>query len=626
MEPLSQIIIVVLLAAYVFLLVRSGLNGKVVKISALVILLAGLFLYMYGLSMEGYSEGPVAIFFRSLVYSLRLFIFDNYLFEMMKAQYTPLFIDCFVLVQFAAILTSVSAVVTLIGKRARTRVVLTLRRRKFDHIFIGINRRSEMIASGLKGQEVAFIEFPNEEEEGGGVSIDSVLKNMMSSDSDKDSRIFSRFTFLKAKNVLSRTENTDRSVFERIGLRGLKRLIGPDTAFYILSDDSERNLCDLLSILDDKDMYANVIHTCVDREGLTESYKGVLSKTRAHFIYPSSLSVVELMTKPDCHPAYVMSKGGDAAATGEFNAMVVGFGETGQAATKFLYEFSSAVRPDGSVLPANIYVYDDNIDALKGHFVFSSPDIERDVVFFENGGPESGEFWSVLLQRISSLNYIVLSLPDDSKNLELACTIYSYAEKKRRNGLENFRIVVRKRYTPEYEQMLVKRLNEKAGREVIVCFGEYSKIFTVDMIVSRDRSGINGTATALADNLRKNYLEVAASPLPQEIEAGGTGLTYHEKRRLRASRHQYISRANHIPSKLLLLGSGSKDALTAAEMENLARCEHLRYCRYMLSHGYIYAPEDDYVLRTSSMLVPWEDLSEERKQYHRDMVAASFKQ
>lgn len=621
-SPIAQIAAVLLVCIYAVVLFKSRMRGKILRRSALAVLVAGTGMYMYAFHLEFPVQSMTSLFFRSLVSGLKLFIYDTDLCELEKAQELPLFMDLFIMVFYSAILTSVSAIIMLFGKRVRTFFVLKFRHRKFNHIFLGINARSELIARGIENQEIAFIEFPEESDEDR-LSVEQMIKHV-AADEESDKWLSSRHvTILRAKHKLSQ-RNRSTDAFDQMGLMDLKRLVGPETAFYILSDDNERNLHDLLVMTSDPDIMNNTIHACVRREGLAKSYQSVLGKTGAHFIFPSSLSVVELMDNVQYHPIRVMNVDRDengkalGSVSGEFNALVIGFGETGQAALKFIYEFSAAVRSDLSELPVRIYVNDSRLDGLKGQFQFSCPDMEHDnVVVYENTGLESKDFWDTLLKRLDSLNYIEISMGDDAVNMELAFTIFSFAEKKRKNGFDNFKILVRKRYTPEYEKRLLDRLNEKAGHEVMAFFGENEKIFTPAMIVSKNSTGINATATSMADKLEEKYYEVSGM---QKTVATASS-TYHEKRRRRRETHQFISAANHIPSKLYLSGGPE---VSEEVLEKLAVTEHLRYKRYLLAHGYSYSTEDDDVLKTNHELCSWNELPELDRTYHRNVAKASL--
>ena len=148
-------------------------------------------------------------------------------------------------------------------------------------------------------------------------------------------------------------------------------------------------------------------------------------------------------------------------------------------------------------------VSDSRIERLKGQVCFDNPGLgEIGIISYENYGTESSEFWNSLESRINDLNYISISLKDESASLDLACTIFMYAIKKRRNGVTE----------PEEESLLM-----------------------------------------------------------------------------------------------------------------LAKMEHLRYSRYLTAHGYSYGEEDDDVFNTNHQICSWEELREEDRKYHLDMVKAQLK-
>lgn len=627
MPALSSIIsfiFLVLIILYAAVLFKSRLNPKVIKYSAIAILISGTALYMAAFHLEGYTESISTIFFRSLILSVKMFVYDNSdLCELTSVQHYPYFLDVYFFIFYAAMITSLSAILMMFSKRAMTFFMLLFKRRNFDHVFIGVNKRSEIIAGGIKDESIAFIEFPSDKDENE-MSVTRILKGMSSDDAKNSAARHHHTVMLRAKRRFQQ-ENVEDNVFASIGLERLKKFIGPDTAFYILSENAERNLNELMCLLGDKDLSRNTIHVCVSREGVARYYKTILKRSGAHFIYPSSLAVVELMKTPSCHPASAMKplllEDGSVSGmvSGDFNAMVVGFGETGQAVAKFLYEYSAAIGADGKPLPINIIATDSRIDALKGHFIFDNPEIaQTDSIRYESNGTESSLFWENLEARLDGLNYIAISMGDDASNLDLACTIFMYALKKRKGGLDNFRIVVRKRRTLSHEKELVDKLNEKAGREVIVCYGEYEKIFTPEMIVSKERNGINQGATSLASVIAESYKAVSGKQLDLSTESE----SFHVKNRARMELHQLISRSNNLPT--LSVMTAGKSEVSPDVLENLAKREHLRYSRYLTAHGYYYSAEDDDVYKTNHQICPWESLTEEDRQYHRDMVLSQL--
>lgn len=616
---LVQILLLVLLILYAVRLFRSGLDGKVISSWAVIILLMGLGLYMYAYSLEPYKEGGLTTFFRSLISSLKLFVYDNDLLEIHAAQKQPYFLEFFMFTYFAAMLTSASAIIMFFGKRLTTILRLRFRKVKFDHVFLGINSHSQVVASSIdENQEVAFVDFPCDREEVTGFK--KILKNLVES-SNKERFISDRRTvILHAKRNLSDCSGTE-GIFNQTGLAGLSALTDGNTSYYLLSDSTDRNLKDILVLMEDEYFRNVTVHASLKREGLIKSYQQVLGNTGAHFIYPSSLSVVDLISDPESQPAMMMPVDANGAASGEFNAFVLGFGETGQAVTKFLYEMSAAVTSDGGELPVHISVADDNITRLKMGFTISSPALKEGVVTFENCGVASGEYVKKIVDNIDSLNYIALTMPDDAGNLETACDLYNYALTRRKDGLGNFKIVVRMHHVSEAERKLISRLNSDAGHAVIRYFGEESKIFTSEMIVSGKNGGINSKASSIADSLEAEYLSVAGENAVYG-QAGVEAGSYSDKRRRRREVHHFISLGNHIPSKLHF--THGRTQVSARELENLAICEHIRNVRYLVIHGYTPAGNDDDVRKTNHLICRWSELSAQDKQFYRDLATASL--
>lgn len=617
MASFLHIIPLLILAGYVFLLIKTELNHKVLRRSAEVILVLGTALYMMGYIQEGYQAWTLSFISRSLISAAKMFIYSTDLCEILVIQTKPLFLDAFMTVFSAAIITSISTILLIFSKRITTFVILNFRKGRFKHVFLGINKRSIMLAKSLPGKDTAFIEFPFDRE-GNEASALSFLKLLDAESGNLKST--GTAVKLRAKRDMSAGSGSG-DILEYIGLGQMHRLIGKDTAFYIFGDDEEKNLQDVLTMAEDYKLRNNTIHVCLERDGLARAYKSLLSSTGVHFIYPSSLAAVELIDSPGFHPIDMMKLSTACPGTveGGFHAQVIGFGETGQAVTKFLYEFSCGMCPDGSILPSRIHVSDRRMARLGNQFRFANPGIKHgESIIYHHCGIDSAELWDNLKDNLNKTNCVVLATEDEGSNLNMACIIYEYAFKLKGGHLDNFKILVRKFNTPDYEQSLVNRLNSKAGCEVVKCFGEYSKIFTAEKIVSSDSTGINATAISLGEEMQKRLQHYVAK---SGVTGPDYGQTFHQKMSDRREAHQLISRANHLHTKRMLLGSA---VLEGETLENIARCEHQRYLRYLTSHGYSYAPEDDDVLKTNHQICLWEDLTEEEREFHRNVARASL--
>lgn len=183
--------------------------------------------------------------------------------------------------------------------------------------------------------------------------------------------------------------------------------------------------------------------------------------------------------------------------TSAFNSMVIGFGETGRDAVRFLYEFAAFVGNDvakeDTVDKAvnrslfHCYIVDKDVERHEGQFRANAPAItnvstwQTDIL--------SPQFYANLKSVCKDLNYIVIALGDDELNISTAVRVFTFI-RKNRTQLKNFKIFVR---CHNYEQK--KRLQHIAdhynqqgseNEEYLVVFGTENQLYTYDKIVEND--------------------------------------------------------------------------------------------------------------------------------------------
>lgn len=92
-------------------------------------------------------------------------------------------------------------------------------------------------------------------------------------------------------------------------------------------------------------------------------------KHQIHIIDSSNLAVLQLKKNVRNHPVnFVDVDTSKACVKKPFTSMIIGFGETGRDAFRFLYEFGALIDVNGNRNPQKIYVVDEHIDELKGDF------------------------------------------------------------------------------------------------------------------------------------------------------------------------------------------------------------------------------------------------------------------
>ena len=217
----------------------------------------------------------------------------------------------------------------------------------------------------------------------------------------------------------------------------------------------------------------------------------------------------------------------------------MGFGETGQEAVKFLYEYGAfndenSPEKDSCRSPFHCYVLDNEMSKLEGPFVANVPGVEckkicddnEKLINFYPFDYRSDEFFTNVLEPIAGkLNYVVIAIGNDELNITVAIEILRYVRKKRVN-LEDFCIYVRAyekgpcKYLSEianhYNLRLRKDENEDLNK--IILFGQNEQIYTYDLVI-RDEYQEEG----------KHYYETYRSLQIDPANDEGTWEERHEK-------------------------------------------------------------------------------------------------
>lgn len=205
--------------------------------------------------------------------------------------------------------------------------------------------------------------------------------------------------------------------------------------------------------------------------------------------------------------------------TSPFTSLVVGFGETGKDALRFLYEFGAFVDSDNTKgthrSPFCCHIVDKRLDTIIGPFrnaspqVFLSKDDSSPSVVLHPIDYDSDDFYYRLLNELSlKLNYIVIAIGNDEAGMTLAVRILKYLRRQGRD-FKKLRILVRSYESSLYPYMdkIAKHYNE--GEERIVLFGHEEQLYTYNMIVE-DEFELRG----------KDYYESYRSLNPEHDEDG----------------------------------------------------------------------------------------------------------
>lgn len=482
-------------------------------------------------------------------------------------------------------------------------------------------------------------------------------------------------------------ETTD--VLGNIGLEPVKRLLqtlnsceDAQLHVFFLSEDREINVRstailakdDLIGSIEfQTTIYChsrrNTINRVIEDLGLDGKHK-----IEVKILDSSYLAIEQLKRDVRNHPVnYVtvqnLNEENPGSVSSDFVSLVMGFGETGQEAVKFLYEYGAFVAKEATQYDSkrsafNCYVLDNEMKKLEGHFISGIPgvfykrcdeDNEKALIKFYSFDYRSDEFFTKILDKITSkLNYVVVAIGDDEQNMTAAVEILRYVRKKREN-LDHFCIYVRayEKGSFKHLEQIANHYNKRLGKndyddvKKIVLFGQNEDIYTYELVVE-DKYLVDGR------NYYETYRSLQIDPRNDEgtweerhmnnmkPDKDGKTTRWERMSKIRRKESQDRSNALHALTKLKLLQeavgeenvkdfslkalklrTGRKTGITYPLLSpsenrlmlNLAMCEHIRWNAAHEMMGYVNNESDEHICnertRQHNCLKPWQDLDKE---------------
>ena len=533
---------------------NRSMRLKVLATSMVFLWAAGLLMYMIALASGSGSFHSFELLFRSALCSLGMFAFqiDGDVFANITGDNdAPLIRGIISAISVLASLLSVLLFVSLVAHRlwaylrlvfSTIRATLFPRRRLF--VFFGINNASKVLAEDIRRKQkendynIIFVETPLAEEEGEqGSGIDSIM-NMLTHRAEtfrtaaRNNALLSIASSRLADLSTSDIED-DSDVLRNIGvgllariLRNMHKTEQAEAHFFILSDSDTDNLNKAGVLRRDRTIKAaaekgvkttlycharyNSAHRVLEDEACGENIK-------VKIIDSSRLCVEQLKQDIRLQPINYVDVEKDATVSSSFNSLVIGFGEVGLDAVRFIYEFS-AFAATGSKAekversPFRCDVVDNRMEVLAGKFFLNTPALtstadttgfpmelgdEKNCIVLHNYDACSADFSKLLLDVIKQLNYVIVATENERLNITLAVRILRMATRYSQ-CLDRLRILVRVHdrsdgsidTVADHYNRLFKAQNDintqrsESPDGPITLFGDFASIHTYDNIVS----------------------------------------------------------------------------------------------------------------------------------------------
>lgn len=657
---LPVIITCLILAAYVFVLYHiTGKNRNAEKLiwAFGFVAVAGFIYHMFlfcAVTRDGFMQfrSGMARFLFSVQYSLEMFIANTIIFkgEVMSAmKQEPLLFYFYLPIYGMALLTSGFAIFHFLSRRLHNWMWLTFHKRYASstntHIFVGINDPSCCLAkaiadSGSKDM-ILFIDIPDQQDNPQGISVWDIIARFFKD--SKEVEKLNDYVVLKAGKGLNKI------------VPWLKRA---GNNLYILSDSQKMNLDILEELWKNKDLFNCRVYCHAKKEGLVNRYDSITDvKDRIKFV-DSSYLAVEYLKKHNTGELLpvnfvdIANKDGKANlgyVTSPFNCAVIGFGETGKEALKFLYEFGAFPDINNDKAPFKCHVFEKNMDKEIGEFgidlrTLHSPEVSESEFVLHTYEVGSIEFRSEIMELVNELNYVVVCLGDDDTNLNIALNIVEMAVLSGRDISKNFCVVVKQTQLSTLNKATFDNVNKNYSG-CLHPFGMQETIWKTEIIsnekMDKDARRFFESYTVLSAKINKKlYPDYPVDTWEQReaksrSEASSHGTRCDAKRKIA----QDYSNCLHVTTKRILCSSsgvgpglilpvnvdkdgkedkdGTVHCTAKVEiLEHLAVCEHLRWEASHLMLGYRpTSGEKDNEKKLHNCILPYKQLDESTKHY-----------
>lgn len=557
-------------------------------------------------------------------------------------------------------------------------VAIKSRFNKIDklYVFWGYNEKSYLLAKDIidhpkEGEEVIIVRTTGDpKEEIGGKGFGKQM-DALKMDKEEFNRLcklncLTETTFHQISRLDISKESNIRVLRNKLGLKLLSRLVWRSNAvsFFFLGDDEAVNAKSMMVMSSDADLAKKkesvsfYCHSSLSNPIDVNTTFGMYNeKDYRFFIIDSSQKAVEVLKRDaTTHPVrYMNVDAAHAAVTTEFHACIIGFGETGEEALSYLYEYSALPRQDGSKIKVHFTLIDEKMKQLEGRFRMHHP-------YFKNGNDElefvectvgSKDYLQKIADNIDTINYIVISLDDDKTGLETALDLFDFAFHYRKDGLKDFSIFIRSYDQGNCDDMqqVIDSYNHNVSEDcnTLRLFGSDKEIFSRAVVIdeeslrnakfyNKEYSGKEGTAEKIwNDSFGKveSFMDKSKCNRLAALKERDTKI------------RQCISNYMHIGTKLALIGLKNDDikeferleeifktraqyTLVYAEdqerLTNMAKCEHLRWEASHIMMGFVYGEKKDYQAMTHPCIVPWEELESDMvRSYDNGVFEVSVK-
>lgn len=503
--------------------------------------IAGFCVYSVGMFIDEGVQGDYdklfAVACMSVLHAFEMFLLESDVSAVHDAFHSSLYyMTWFSVVHFAAAFVSMIFVIKHFGYNIVAGVHLWLTAHlpgKKDNLYIfwGMNPASYILAQDIKANapesyRILFVKTAdNEDSTVDRTGLDRLFSFL--STKNKELKEFKELRCLStnAFSRLSKCELTDKEknsdgiqiLNYKLGLKSVVRLLNKtDRHIHImmLGEDEDSNIKAATNLSFDKNLKetAQRLDVTIHCHARYDSINRVLENSRYSSnmeirIVDSAHMAIETLksSKEDlCLPVDFVDVENDATISSPFRSIVIGMGQCGRDAVRFLYEYGAFVQHntnDGNAYLSDFRcdVFDKSMNAIAPAFksISKGADISKinhqlgcdswHRINLYNADYNEQMFMDFIEENIANENYIVISTNNDEDGITLAVRLLKLAITKG-TDIENFRIFVRsynedhiqylENIAKHYNESVAKSLNLKKNQHPIYIFGKMKDLYT----------------------------------------------------------------------------------------------------------------------------------------------------
>ncbi len=607
----------------------------------------------------------------AILHSLELFLFQTHFFDNGYQEYffetgnygaggDIVMLYLFVVLFVLACISSMALIIRAFSRRRSGRAWLHDNRDNTanTHVFFLGGEAAMLVAKSIgadsskKGEHSIFVGYPDPYQNYVDLSIWEKIMRVFSTRTEDDKGPFDAVVYSKVP--LNETSGDD--ICGQMGLPDLKPfLLDGSCSVYLLTDNENDNLhcADLLAGMGcEATIYCRACH-----EGLNRMYEDMISAkdhSTIQLVDSSFLALRSLKTprNRDLLPLNFVEHGTEGWVSGPFNAMILGFGELGHEALGYIYEYSAFVGKDFKKSPFSCAVVDSKMDSMKEAYLKDYPGMSEDAgVSFISAEVGSDAFWSMMNERIASLNYIVICLGDSRLNLTTAIETVKLAFEVTGRRPDRLAVLVAMDAPTKLDRDTISHFNGmEAYRDLIHPFGSQEEVWTFDNITNR-------SFDSRAKRYAKGY-NIASGDTPEVAEKKWDkreeeihGDDIRKVRDGLRKKSQDYANCFHMETKMALVGDDIRsrrkeiaalipsnyeaepvhyngdDKHVETVLHYLAVLEHIRWEASHVAIGYRPGKpgeETDPIRRVHACITDYENLSEMVKHYDYLVVKTTF--